>query len=106
MRPSTGYWHGHGRNTNRGKSRDTRHNVHEVEAQDTSKPITDTTNSDVDVVKLLQAYGMVNSEGSELRHRKCSRPTLITLMCRQATLSLMYMWLILHPSHWSYMAVL
>ena len=55
MRPSTGYWHGHGRNTNRGKSHDIRHNVHDAEAQDTSKPIADTTNSDVDVVKLLQA---------------------------------------------------
>ena len=37
---------------------------------DTSKPIADTTNSEVDVVKLLQAYGMVNSNGSGLRHRK------------------------------------
>ena len=36
----------------------------------TSKPIADTTNSEVDVVKLLQVYGMVNSEGSELRRRK------------------------------------
>ena len=37
---------------------------------DTSKHIVDTTNSEVDVVKLLQAYGMVPSEGSELKHRK------------------------------------
>ena len=72
MRPSTGYWHGCGRSTNRGRSRDTRHNVHEaeVETQDTSKPIADTTNLEVDMVKLLQAYGMVNSDGSGLRHRK------------------------------------
>ena len=34
--------------------------------QDTSKPIADTTNSEVDVVKLLQAYGVINSDGSEL----------------------------------------
>ena len=73
-RSSTRYWHGCGRNTNRGRGRinDSRHNVHEteVEARDTSKPIADTTNSEVDVVKLLQAYGMVNSDRSGLRHRK------------------------------------
>ena len=72
MMPSTGYWCGCGRSTNRGRGSDTRRNVHEAEAetQDTSKPIVDTTNSEVDVVKLLQAYGMVNSDRSELRHRK------------------------------------
>ena len=72
MRPSTGCWCGHGRSTNRGISHDTRHNVHEAKAetQDTSKPIADTTNSEIDVVKLLQAYGMVHSDGSGLRHRK------------------------------------
>ena len=71
MRSPTGYWCGRGRSNNRGRGRDqSRCNVHEAETQDTSKPIVDTTNSDVDVVKLLQAYGMVNSEGSELRHRK------------------------------------
>ena len=37
---------------------------------DTSKPIVDSTNSKVDVVKLLQAYGMVPTEGSELKHRR------------------------------------
>ena len=37
---------------------------------DTSKPKVDGTNSEVDVVKLLQAYGMVPTEGSELKHRK------------------------------------
>ena len=70
MRSSTGYWCGQGRSTNRGRSHDARHNIHEAEAQDNSKPIGDTINSDVDVVKLLQAYGMTNSDGSELRHRK------------------------------------
>ena len=34
------------------------------------KPIIDATNSEVDVVKLLQAYGMVPTEGSELKHRR------------------------------------
>ena len=34
-RPSTGYWHGRGRNTSRGRSciSDTRRNVHEAEAE-------------------------------------------------------------------------
>ena len=36
---------------------------------DTSKPIVDATNSEVDVVKLLQAYGMVPTEGL-LKHRR------------------------------------
>ena len=35
---------------------------------DTSKPIIDATNSEVDVVKLLQAYGVVPTEGSQLKH--------------------------------------
>ena len=42
----------------------------EAETQDTLKPIADTTNLEVNVVKLLQAYGMVNSDRSGLRHRK------------------------------------
>ena len=33
MRPSTGYWHGCGRSTNRGRGHDTRRNVHEAEAE-------------------------------------------------------------------------
>ena len=37
---------------------------------DTSKPIVDASNSEVDVVKLLQACGMVPTEGSELKHRR------------------------------------
>ena len=44
--------------------------MYEAEASDTSKPIVDTTNSEVDVVKLLQVYGMVPTEGSELKHRR------------------------------------
>ena len=37
---------------------------------DTSKPIVDATNCEVDVFKLLQAKGMVPTEGSELKHRR------------------------------------
>ena len=59
MRPPTGSRHGHGRSTNIGNSCDARRNVHEAEAQDFSKLIAGTTNLEVDVVKLLQAYGMV-----------------------------------------------
>ena len=40
---------------------------------DTSKPIVDATNSEVDVVKLLQACGMVPTEGSELKHRRVKK---------------------------------
>ena len=42
---------------------------------DTSKPIIDVTNSEVDVVKLLQAYGMVPTEGLELKHRRTNKVT-------------------------------
>ena len=44
--------------------------VCEAETTDTSKPIVDATNSEVDVAKLLQAYGIVPTEGSELKHRR------------------------------------
>ena len=44
--------------------------MYEAETSDTSKPIIDSTNSKVDVVKLLQAYGMVFTDGSELKRRK------------------------------------
>ena len=44
--------------------------MYEAETSDTSKPIVDTTNSEVDIIKLLQAYGMVPTEGSELKHRQ------------------------------------
>ena len=35
-----------------------------------SKPIVDATNPEVDVIKLLQAYGMVPTEGSKLKHKR------------------------------------
>ena len=72
IQSQTGYWCGCGRSQNRSRSRDqSRCNIHEAEStQDTSRLIVDSTSSEVDVVKLLQAYGMVSSEGSELRHRK------------------------------------
>ena len=71
-RSATGYWCGCGRSQSRSRSRDqSRRNIHEAEfTHDTSKHIIDSTNSEVNVVKLLQAYCMVNSEGSELRYRK------------------------------------
>ena len=34
------------------------------------KPMVDATNSEVDIVKLLQAYGMVPTEVLELKHRR------------------------------------
>ena len=40
------------------------------QTSDTSKPIADATNSEVDVVKLLQTYGMVPTEGLGLKHRR------------------------------------
>ena len=42
---------------------------------DTSKPTIDAINSEVDVVKLLEAYGMAPTEGSELKHRKIKKVT-------------------------------
>ena len=44
--------------------------MYEAEISDTSKPIVDGTNSEVDVVKLLQAYGIVPTDRSELKYRK------------------------------------
>ena len=44
--------------------------TYEAETSDTLKPIVDATNSEVDVVKLLQAYGTVPTEGWELKHRR------------------------------------
>ena len=44
--------------------------MYEAETTDTSKSIVDETNSEVDIVKLLQAYCMVPTEGSELKHRR------------------------------------
>ena len=49
---------------------DPKNAIFEAEISDTSKPIVDATNSKVDVVKLLQAYRMVPTEGSELKHRR------------------------------------
>ena len=51
---------------------------------DTSKPIVDATNSEVDVVKLLQAYGMVPTDGSELKHRKTKTVTTDEISIVQA----------------------
>ena len=47
--------------------------MYEAETTDTSKPIVDATNSEVDVIKLLQACGMVPTEGSELKHRRMKK---------------------------------
>ena len=70
-RNTRGSWYGRGRGNNRSnRGHGSRHAVYEADMSDTSKPIVDATNSEVDVVKLLQAYGMVPTEGSELKHRK------------------------------------
>ena len=53
-----------------GKGCGSKRAVYEAETTDTSKPVVDATNSEVDVIKLLQAYGMVPTEGSELKHRR------------------------------------
>ena len=44
--------------------------MYEAETTDASKPIVNATNSDVDIIRLLQACGMVPTEGSELKHRR------------------------------------
>ena len=62
-RNTRGSWHGRGRG---GKGHGFKHAVYEAETTDTSKPIVDATK--VDIVKLLQAHGMVPTEGSELKH--------------------------------------
>ena len=63
-------WHGKGRGS---RGRGSKHAVYEAETTDTSKPIVDTINSEVDVVKLLQAYGMVPTDRSELKHRRTKK---------------------------------
>ena len=69
-------WHARGRGNNRGgKGCGSKCAVYEAGTSDTSKPIIDATNSEVDVVKLLQAYGMVPTEGSELKHRRPKKVT-------------------------------
>ena len=72
-RNTRGSWHGRGRSNRGGRGRGSKHAVYEAEMSDTSKPIVDATNSKVDVVKLLQAYGMVPTEGSELKHRRVKK---------------------------------
>ena len=73
-RNTRGSWHGRGRGNNKGrKGRGSKCVVYEAEMSDTSKPIIDATNPEVDVVKLLQAYGMVPTDGSELKHRKVNK---------------------------------
>ena len=84
-RNTRGSWHGRGRGSNRGgKGHGSKCAVYEAETSDTSKPLVDTTNSEVDV-KLLQAYGMIPTEGSELKHRKVKKVTTdeITLVPTQ-----------------------
>ena len=65
-RKTRGSWCGRGRG---GRGHGSRCTVYEAETNGTSKSIVDSTNSEVDV-KLLQAYGMVPTEGSELKHRR------------------------------------
>ena len=60
-------WHSRGGG---GRGHGSKHAVYEVKTTETSKPTVDASNSEVDVVTLLQAYGMVPTEGCELKHRK------------------------------------
>ena len=69
-RNTRGSWCGKGIDNNRGgKGHGFKCAAYEAKTSDTLKPIIDATNHEVDV-KLLQAYGMVPTEGSELKHRK------------------------------------
>ena len=68
-RNTRGSWHGRGRGNRSNRGHGSKHAAYEAEMSDTSKPIVDATNSEIDVVKLLQAYGIVPTEGSELKHR-------------------------------------
>ena len=53
-RNTGGSWHGRGRGSNRSnRGHGSKRAVYEAETSDTSKPIVDATNSEVDVVKLL-----------------------------------------------------
>ena len=63
-RNTRGSWRG------RGRGHGSKCAVYKAETSDTSKPIIDATNSEVDIIKLLQAYGMVPTEGSEHRRKK------------------------------------
>ena len=96
-RNTRGSWCGRGRG---GRGRGSKHVVYVAETTDTSKPIVDATNSDVDIIRLLQAYGMVPTEGSELKHRRKKVATdeisIIQTLGDE---------LHLNPNHWYYMEV-
>ena len=89
-RNTRGSWHSRGRG---GRGHGSKHAVYEAKTIDTSKPIVDATNSKVDVVKLLQAHGMIPTEGSELEHRRKS------LLMRLALSRLLVMTLHLNLNH-------
>ena len=73
-RNTRGSWHSQGRGSNRSnRGCGSKCAVNEAETSDTSKPIVDATNSEVDVVKLLQAYGMVQTGGSALKNRRVKK---------------------------------
>ena len=75
-RNTRGSWQSQGIGSNRSnRGHGSKCAVYEAETSDTSKPIVDATNSEVDVVKLLQAYGMVPTKGSELKHRRVKKVT-------------------------------
>ena len=89
-----GSWHGRGRGNRNNRGHGSRHAVYEAETSDTLKLIVNATNFEVDVVKLLQVYGMVSTEGSELKHRRKSLPM------RSALSRLLVITLHLNPNHW------
>ena len=95
-RNSRGSWQGRGRD---GRGHESKHAVHEAETTDTSKLIVYATNSNVDVIRLLQAYGMVPTEGPELKHKRK------LLLMRLALSRLLVMTLHLNPNDWYYMEV-
>ena len=66
-RNTRGSWCGRGRG---GRGCGSKRAVYETETTDTSKPIVDATNYDVNIIRLQHAYGMVPIEGSELKHRR------------------------------------
>ena len=89
-------WHGRSRG-NRSRGHGSKLTVYEAETSDTSKPIVDATNSEVDVVKLLQAYGMVPTEGSELKHRRKKVLLMKLALCQSRLLVTLH--LSLNPNH-------
>ena len=94
-RNTRGSWHGRGRGGRGGRGCGSKCVVYEAGTTDTSKPIVDATNSDVDVIRLLQAYGMVPTEGSE---QNTGERTM--LLMRLALSRLLVMTLHLNPNHW------